>query len=239
MSLRAPAPRSSNLSRISQAPRPSQGRTRSPPAPRGCPPGPPVPPCPRCPHLAAAVTMATAGSGAGTSPRAPLRPDASRKLLSERAALTCPPHCAARPGSGTAKQGFHRLEVPPAGGHCLHPQNPKIPKGSGWKGLWGVWFSLPAQHGTGLHPGSSGISPVKEAPRPLCSLLRALHGKVSSHVQVEIPGHHFVSIPLVPLLGPTEQILVHSDPSLHMLNSQLQWSLLHDSLLITLQILSS
>lgn len=50
---------------------------------------------------------------------------------------------------------------------------------------------------------------MREAPRSLCSLLRALHGEVSSHVQVEIPGHHFVSIPLVPLLSPTEQILVH------------------------------
>lgn len=60
--------------------------------------------------------------------------------------------------------------------------------------------------------------PMEGGRLSLCSEL----GEISSHVQVEPPGHHLLPIPPVPLLGPTEPILVRSEPSQ---NCQ-QWSLL-------------
>lgn len=79
-----------------------------PPSPSRAPPGPPVPPCP---HLAAAVTMATAGSGAGTSARAPLRPDASRKSLPE----SCCPHLCSPLGTPAGERHCQPRVPPPRG----------------------------------------------------------------------------------------------------------------------------
>lgn len=119
-----------------------------------------------------------------------LRHDANRKSRRRAAALTCPPVYAARPERDAAKKGFRPLGVPPMVGTSLSPRIPKSQRGQAERDC-GAWVQPPCsipQHGTGLHPGSSGISPVREALHPLLRA-RAL-ASVCVHSSCAIAGPH-------------------------------------------------
>lgn len=95
------------------------------------------------------------------------------------------------------------------------PGNPEWVRQEGSTGL--ICSNLPAQAGlcqsTGMCPDTSGISPVRETPQPLCTICSsawALHRtEILPHVQVELPGHQFLPFALYCWAPPSRAWSIH------------------------------
>lgn len=144
-----------------------------------------------------------------------LRHDANRKSRRRAAALTCPPVYAARPERDAAKKGFRPLGVPPMVGTSLSPRIPKSQRGQAERDC-GAWVQASLLHPTAWH----GI-----ASRQLWNI----PGEGGSAPSAPSSG---TGISLCPFLlchcwAPRSSSWSISDPSLHIPNSQLCWSLFY------------